>query len=158
MDWKEDRISSAVSGENPTVLLQMKSGFAVMADSQFLPGYCILLGCPRSSGLNDLPLAARQDFLTDMTLVGDAITEVCRPLRVNYEILGNTDSYLHAHIIPRYPWEADTLRRQPVWLYPREYRTNPDSQFSGQKHGELKRRITVALRERIRQAYAENSD
>jgi diadenosine tetraphosphate (Ap4A) HIT family hydrolase len=156
MNWREDRLASAVSGVNPTVLLQMKSGFAVMADSQFLPGYCILLGYPKSPCLNDLPPAARQDFLTDMTLVGDAVTEVCRLLRINYEILGNTDAYLHAHIIPRYPWEDDAFRTQPVWLYPREVRAGADCQFSERKHGELKRRLTDALTGWMRGIYTEN--
>ena len=40
-DWKKDRIGSCERGENPTLMVKMKSGFAVMADNQFLPGYCI---------------------------------------------------------------------------------------------------------------------
>ncbi len=43
IDWKEDRIGSALRGENPTVLAQMPGGFAVMSDVQWLPGYCVLL-------------------------------------------------------------------------------------------------------------------
>ena len=46
-DWKQDRIGSAERGENPTVLARMRSGFAVMGDSQFLPGYCLLLASPK---------------------------------------------------------------------------------------------------------------
>jgi len=42
-NWKLDRIGSYERGENPTLLMKMKSGFAVIADSQFLPGYCIPL-------------------------------------------------------------------------------------------------------------------
>jgi len=118
MNWKDDRIGSALKGENPTVLLRMKSGFAVLADSQFLPGYCILLGYPKVKNLNDLDAVSRLLFLREMSLIGDAILEVCTPLRINYEILGNTDAYLHAHIIPRYDWEEDSLRKMPVWLYP----------------------------------------
>jgi diadenosine tetraphosphate (Ap4A) HIT family hydrolase len=93
-----------------------------------------------------------------MTLVGDAITEVCRPLRINYEILGNTDSYLHAHIIPRYSWEEDPLRRQPVWLYPRNTERTRTAMYSDQKHGELKCRLKDALKGWMRRAYAENGD
>lgn len=42
-DWKKDRIGSALRGENPTVIARMKTGFAVIGDTQFLPGYCLLL-------------------------------------------------------------------------------------------------------------------
>jgi hypothetical protein len=46
-DWRRDRIGSALRGENPMVLAKMKSGFAVIGDTQFLPGYCLLLAYPR---------------------------------------------------------------------------------------------------------------
>ena len=36
-DWKHDRIGAAERGENPTVVLRMPSGIAVMGDTQFLP-------------------------------------------------------------------------------------------------------------------------
>ena len=130
MDWKNDRFGSALRGENPTVIHRLKSGFVVLADSQFLPGYCILLGYPKVRLLNDLETVPRLLFLREMSLVGDALLDVCKPLRINYEILGNTDEFLHAHIIPRYDWEQDDLRRLPVWMYPAEYRTSPEFQFS----------------------------
>ena len=157
MDWKKDRIASALSGENPTVILQTKSGFAVLADSQFLPGYCILLGYPQSADLNTLSPDARLAFLTDMCLVGDAITAVCHPLRINYEILGNTDTYLHAHIIPRYEWEPDESRKLPVWLYPAEHRANAELQFNMQNHGRLIQQLKEKLEELTQRAYTENT-
>lgn len=39
--WKDDRIGAAQRGENPTVLLRLSVGFAVIGDTQFLPGYCV---------------------------------------------------------------------------------------------------------------------
>ena len=50
-DWKKDRIGSCERGENPTLMVKMKSGFAVMADNQFLPGYCIFLRYPQVASL-----------------------------------------------------------------------------------------------------------
>ncbi|WP_199754944.1 hypothetical protein [Amycolatopsis sp. WAC 04197] len=41
--WKRDRIGSALRGGNPTVLRRLDAGFAVIGDTQFLPGYCVLL-------------------------------------------------------------------------------------------------------------------
>jgi len=104
-NWKNDRIGSCERGENPTLLLKMRSGFAVIGDYQFLPGYCLLLGYPKSSSLNELPFKERQQYLIDMTLIGDAIIKVCNPLRINYSTLMNLDHYLHTHIEARYDWE-----------------------------------------------------
>ena len=151
-DWKRDRIEAALRGENPLVLARMPSGFVVIGDTQFLPGYCLLLGVPEVRELTDLPLPARVDFLRDMSLVGEAVTRTCRPHRLNYEIFGNTDPFLHAHILPRYPWESAESLARPVSLYPPELRHAPEHQFSEAAHGGLKARITAALLDLMRQA------
>ncbi|GIF13605.1 HIT family protein [Actinoplanes teichomyceticus] len=123
-DWRADRIGSAVRGHNPTVLARMPGGFAVIGDTQFLPGYCLLLTAdPAVERLSDLPRAARTAFLDSMDRLGEAVERACASLdpafrRINLEILGNTDPYLHAHIWPRYEWEPPDLRRGPVWRYP----------------------------------------
>ncbi|WP_193786715.1 hypothetical protein [Bifidobacterium actinocoloniiforme] len=44
----------------------------------------------------------RSQSLLDMSVLGDATLAVCQPGRINYDILGNTDEYLHAHAYPRY--------------------------------------------------------
>ncbi|MFJ1866418.1 HIT family protein [Streptomyces sp. NPDC088097] len=122
-DWRDDRIGSAHRGENPTVLRRLDSGFAVIGDRQFLPGYSLLLvDDPAVSRLSGLPRARRTAYLADLDRLAEAVERACARLdpafrRVNIEILGNADPYLHAHIWPRYDWEpADRLTR-PVWLY-----------------------------------------
>ena len=146
MNWKFDRLQSALSGENPTVFHRLKSGFAVLGDTQFLPGYCVLLRYPKIGCLNDLSMAQRSDFLLDMSAIGDAIMTVCKPTKINYEILGNTDSFLHAHIFPRYDWEDETMKKQPVWLYPKEYCHITDHLFSETKHDSLKKQLSADLK------------
>lgn len=143
--WKNDRIGSAESGENPTVMVKMKSGFAVIGDNQFLPGYCVLLGYPKASSLNELSLAERNRFLSDMTLIGDAIIKTCNPLRINYSILMNLDNYLHAHIEARYDEEPDEYKCRPSYFYPKEQRYSSHYEYSDVKYGDLKRKITQNL-------------
>ncbi|MFD3326949.1 HIT family protein [Streptomyces sp. NPDC058701] len=121
--WRHDRIGSAHRGENPTVLRRLDAGFAVIGDRQFLPGYSVLLtDDPAVTRLSDLPRARRAAYLSDMERLAEAVEVACRRLdpafrRVNIEILGNTDPYLHAHVWPRYDWEPADLVRVPVWLY-----------------------------------------
>ena len=53
-DWRMDRIGSAQRAENPTVLRHLDAGFAVIGDTQFLPGYCVREPDERNSaGRND---------------------------------------------------------------------------------------------------------
>jgi diadenosine tetraphosphate (Ap4A) HIT family hydrolase len=149
-DWRADRIAAALRGENPTVLTRMEAGFAVIGDVQFLPGYCVLLiDDPAITRLSDLPVQRRMAFLTDMERLAEAVERVCgrrdsRFLRINLEILGNTDPYLHAHVWPRYAWEPEELVRRPVWLYPPE-RWRDQVHALGAEHDDLRLELAVEL-------------
>lgn len=129
--WRDDRIGAALGGTNPTVLSRMPSGFAVFGDVQWLPGYCVLLvDDPAITRLSELDPSRRSDYLESVATLAAAVEQACAEadpdfLRVNIEILGNTDPYLHAHIWPRYGWEDEWIRRRPVWLYPAEHWSNP---------------------------------
>lgn len=152
-DWKKDRIASAMNGTNPTLLARMRSGFAVIGDTQFLPGYCVLLAAPRVGSLNELNMRGRADFLLDMSLLGDAILKVCKPIKVNYEILINSEDFLHGHLFPRYEWEPEERRKMPVWLYPRENWSLAEYRYTPEKHGELKSQLTEEINRLMRGAY-----
>ncbi len=141
---------SAIEGTNPTVMARMNSGFAVIGDVQWLPGYSLLItdqsGVDR---LSDLSRESRLSYLESLDSLAEAVEESCRELdpeftRVNIEILGNTDPFLHAHIWPRYAWEPESLRRYPVWLYPQE--NWRDDKFKlGSRHDPLRQAITSRL-------------
>jgi diadenosine tetraphosphate (Ap4A) HIT family hydrolase len=114
----------------------------VIGDTQFLPGYCLLLSDPVVPSLNDLSEPARAAFLADMVRIGDAILKVTGAIRINYEILGNSEPELHAHIFPRYEAEPGERRRMPVWFYDWQ---NAET-YSKQKHGELHEELRRAIR------------
>ncbi|MFJ8763152.1 diadenosine tetraphosphate hydrolase [Streptomyces cyaneofuscatus] len=150
VDWRSDRIGAALKGKNPTVLRQLAAGFAVIGDVQFLPGYSVLLiDEPDVQRLSDLPRPKRLSFLSDMDHLGEAVERVCRRTdpafrRVNLEILGNLDPFLHAHIWPRFEWEPCDVVGRPVWLYPQERWS--DEQFKlGPQHDALRDAISNEL-------------
>ncbi|MEU9003134.1 diadenosine tetraphosphate hydrolase [Streptomyces sp. NPDC048551] len=150
-DWRHDRIGSAHRGENPTVLRRLDAGFAVMGDRQFLPGYAVLLtDDPAVTRLSELPRARRLAYLTDLERCAEAVERACGRLdpafrRVNIEILGNTDPYLHAHIWPRYDWEPDHLVRMPVWRYEDEECWRGEHHALAPRHDALRAAITREL-------------
>jgi diadenosine tetraphosphate (Ap4A) HIT family hydrolase len=139
------RVELAQKGENPTVVCKMESGWVVLSDVQLMNGYCLLLADPVPPSLNDLPIPEREKFLRDMSIIGDALLEVTGAARVNYEILGNSDKALHAHIIPRYDAELEELRKGPVWFY--DWAKAP--RFDPQKHKPLMDKIATAIQKRL---------
>ncbi|KAJ3298556.1 hypothetical protein HDU79_009321 [Rhizoclosmatium sp. JEL0117] len=168
-DWKQDRIGSANRGENPSVLLRMKGGYAVIGDNQFLPGYSLLLcDVPGINHLSDLELNDRIQFLKDMSLLGEAIELAWKEIqtrndlppalanltfrRMNYDILGNKDAYLHAHVWPRFEEEDPELKVLPVWVYPRNNWTNSRTEYSDQVYGLIKERIVHHLKLLVQKA------
>jgi diadenosine tetraphosphate (Ap4A) HIT family hydrolase len=150
LDWRFDRVGAARRGENPMVLARMRSGWAVMGDTQFLPGYCLLLSdVDGANHLTDLPAPQRDEFLSDMGRLGEAVLVACTGLdpsvrRINYEILGNTDRYLHAHVWPRYGWEDPELLSGPVWMYPEDRWTSPRDAYA-EEHEALRQAISEQL-------------
>ncbi|MFE2049526.1 diadenosine tetraphosphate hydrolase [Streptomyces sp. NPDC059459] len=149
-DWRADRVGAALRGENPTVLRRLAAGFAVIGDVQFLPGYAVLLvDEPGVQRLSDLPRAKRLAFLSDMDQLGEAVEGVCRRMdpafrRVNLEILGNREPFLHAHVWPRFEWEPAEVVGAPVWLYPRE-RWSEERFWLGPQHDVLRAELSGEL-------------
>lgn len=111
------QVEAARKGELPRVIARMKSGWAVLGEAQITHGYSLLLPDPVVTDLNALTGAARRQFLDDMARLGDALLEETGAERINYEILGNVEPALHAHVIPRHASEDAELRKKPVWLH-----------------------------------------
>ena len=110
-------VDAARRGELSRVVARMPSGWAVLGDPQITSGYCLLLPDPVVPDLNALTGDARRQFLDDMARLGDAVLAVTGAERINYEILGNVEPALHAHVIPRHASEDPALRAKPVWLH-----------------------------------------
>ncbi|MEZ4649678.1 MAG: hypothetical protein R3E97_13020 [Candidatus Eisenbacteria bacterium] len=111
-------IAKARAGANPAVVCRLPSGWVLLGDSQFLPGYCMLYADPVAESLNTISGWERAQFLEDLSLVGDAVLSVTSARRMNYSILGNVLPVLHGHAFPRYDTEDEAFRTGPIWLYP----------------------------------------
>mgnify|MGYP003494203311 FL=1 len=145
MEWYENRILSAINGTNPMLIKELKGGYAVFGDVQFLPGYCVLLPKKEVNSLNVLTLEEREQFLSDMSILGDAIIHSCTPTRVNYDILGNTDNFFFSHVFPRYEWESEERKKMPVWLYDSSNWHNKETAYSPIKHDKIRNSILEYL-------------
>ena len=142
-----ERVEAAEEGTNPKAICRMSSGWAVLGDSQYLKGYCLLLSNPTVPDLNALEGMARTRFLSDMAIIGDALLEVTGAIRINYEILGNLDPALHAHIFPRYVTESEAYRTAPPMMYPAEVKDSVP--FDRDRDFSLMERIAAAIQRRI---------
>jgi len=143
-----EAVESARAGENPTCICQVPSGWILMGYTQFFNGYSLLLADPVVADLNCLTRENRIQFLDDMAVLGDALLEVTEAYRINYEILGNTEQALHAHVFPRYMSESEQLRKGPVWSYPEELRNSV--KFDPERDRELMNQVASAVQKNYR--------
>jgi diadenosine tetraphosphate (Ap4A) HIT family hydrolase len=111
------RVRECRSGTYPKSICRINSGWVVLGDVQFVRGYCLILPDPVVADLNQLNTDDRKTFLYEMSIVGDVLLEITPAQRINYEIIGNVEPALHAHIFPRYTDEPEDLRLRPVWFY-----------------------------------------
>jgi diadenosine tetraphosphate (Ap4A) HIT family hydrolase len=129
---------------------RIAGGFAVIGDVQWLPGYSLLLtDNPAAQRLSDLAADEQAKFLTSMARLAGAVETACSDrdpdfVRVNIEILGNADPFLHAHVWPRYAWENPDMLTRPVWLYPESHWKDPTKQL-GPEHNQIRSAITALL-------------
>ena len=87
----------------------------------------------------ELTEAEAATYGTEVMRVARAIHEVMRPVKLNYDVLGNAMPHLHTHLVPRY---ADDPR--PGWPFPFPDRDPPPMP------DERLRRDVAALRAALR--------
>jgi len=135
-------VEAARAGVNPSVIARCESGWMFLSFYQQLKGYCVLMPDPVVPTLNSLQGDARFKFLHDMCALGDVLLELTGAARINYEILGNLEPALHAHVIPRYTAEPDEFRTKPVWFYPW---MNSKTEFDQPAHAQFMQQIRDRL-------------
>ena len=131
--------------DNPYLIAELETGYAVLGDNQQIPGYTIFVSNTCVPELHDLPQPVRSRFLEEMALVAEATFRACAPRKLNYELLGNSVSHLHWHLFPRYA--DDPTPAWPVW--------NNEAWMNAPKRTPIDIAELASLRDRIRGALDE---
>lgn len=139
-----NRIDQIQKGANPYFVAEFPSGYAVMGDFQFYHGYTVFLSKTHAVELHELSKEQRLQFLEDMAKAAEAVYGAFKPLKLNYELLGNLDSHMHWHIFPRYADDPDP--KNPVSVIPPEVRNAESTRPSKEKLKDMKTKLTDELR------------
>lgn len=104
------------AGIFPEWVAELPRSWLILGDAQFYRGYCILLAKRHVTELHAMPRGEAHELLDEILAVGRTLAEVLKPLKLNYECLGNQEPHVHWHIFPRYL--DDPMRLAPVWQRP----------------------------------------
>jgi diadenosine tetraphosphate (Ap4A) HIT family hydrolase len=82
-------------------------------EDQFFPGYVLLVLRRHVTELYDLPAPERATLMEEVSRVAHALAQVFRPVKMNYELLGNLVPHIHWHLVPRLA--TDPAPHSPIW-------------------------------------------
>jgi diadenosine tetraphosphate (Ap4A) HIT family hydrolase len=111
-------IETIRAGKAPNLIAELDNSYVVLGDAQFYRGYCILFAKHHARELFELPRHEAAALADELRSVAEAIHSVTKPLKLNYECLGNLEAHVHWHVFPRYASEEEKLRHAPVWERP----------------------------------------
>ncbi len=109
-----ERIEMIKNGTNPYFVCELETGYVVLGDHQRFKGYTIFLCKEHVVELHNLSYEYKMRYLEEMSLVAEAVYNIYKPHKMNYELLGNGDTHLHWHLFPRV--SGDTPVKGPVWM------------------------------------------
>jgi len=94
------------------VIAELGATWATAPEEGPLPGYVCVVSKRHVVEPFELPQDELDAFWRESMLVARAVTEVVQPLKMNYEIHGNTIPHLHMHLYPRFagdPYEGGPI-------------------------------------------------
>ena len=133
------------TSDNPYLIAELDTGYAVLGDNQHYRGYTIFLAKQCAPELHHLAPDIRVRFLSEMADVAEAVFRAFEPRKLNYELLGNSVAHLHWHIFPRY--DSDPNPRWPVW--------NNDEFLQAPRRTDIAPAELAEMRERVQRALAD---
>lgn len=97
----------------PLLIAQLETARAYLHEDQFFPGYVLLVLRRHATELYELAARERAVHLEEVSRVAQALARAFRPVKMNYELLGNQVPHIHWHLVPRLATDPDL--RQPIW-------------------------------------------
>ncbi len=139
-----ERIELIKQDKNPYFVKEFETGYAVIGDHQHFKGYTLFLCKEHVTEIHNLSPSFRNQHLSEMADVSQAVSTAFSAEKMNIESLGNGDSHLHWHIFPRKAGDLGKYGnngRGPVWWLPFEEMYADEKCVSGQELEEMKNQL-----------------
>ena len=123
MTCAECAMCERVAAEGPLFIADLGTSRVYLNGDQFFPGWVFVVLKRHALELYDLEARERMDLIEEVSRVARALADVYRPVKMNYELLGNQVPHIHWHLVPRLP--GDPEPRWPVWRVPHDPKPLP---------------------------------
>jgi diadenosine tetraphosphate (Ap4A) HIT family hydrolase len=112
-----------VGCEGPLFIADLGTSRAYLNEDQFFAGWVFVVLKRHALELYDLEPQERASLIEEVSRVARALADVYRPVKMNYELLGNQVPHIHWHLVPRLA--DDPEPGWPVWRVPHDPKPLP---------------------------------
>ena len=138
-----ERIEMIKNGTNSYFVKELETGYVVIGDHQHFKGYTLFLCKQHITELHFLDNDFKMKYLEEMSLVAEAVYNVFKPEKMNYELLGNGESHIHWHLFPRV--SGDTPQKGPVWWLSPDEMWSDSNRPTDEELTEMKERLKTEI-------------
>lgn len=96
----------------PDAIAELERSWVLIGPNDPVRGYACLVFSRHAVELHDLGSEEGAAFMRDAQRLSAALAVLTEPIKLNYEIHGNTVPHLHMHFFPRYP--GDVFEGRPI--------------------------------------------
>ena len=123
-EWERQRsgVDCQVCRSKTDALTQLEASWVLISPDDPVRGYVCLVFSRHAVELHDLTDAEGSALMRDIRNVSAAVAAIMNPVKMNYEVHGNTAPHLHVHFFPRYrgdPFEGGPITpraaKRPVY-------------------------------------------
>lgn len=115
-EWKRlcraESCPVCLRGRPTDSIAELETSYVLAGEDAPMKGYCVLMLKRHAVELYELSPDEAAAFMRDIQRVSEAVHEITRAVKLNYEIHGNTIPHLHLHLFPRYV--GDAFEDQPI--------------------------------------------
>ena len=91
------------AGQPFDVIAEFVTCWATAGREAVLPGHVCVVARSHYNEPFEMPVAEQAQFWQEAMTIAAAVDRVMHPIKMNYEIHGNTLPHLHLHLFPRQP-------------------------------------------------------
>ncbi len=113
-EWERQRggADCRVCRSKPDAVAHLEASWVLIGPDDPMRGYVCLVFGRHAIELHDVTEAEGTALMRDIRRVSAAVAAIMEPVKMNYEVHGNTAPHLHVHFFPRYL--GDQFEGRPI--------------------------------------------
>ena len=129
--------------DDPYFIMVLETGYVILGWYQRFKGYTVFSCKQHGPELHHLEHDFKVKHLEEMTIVAEAICNLFKPDKLNYELLGNGCPHIHWHLYPR--MKGDSPIVSSVYQLPNSVLFDESTRPSDEMRENLKNKIKYEI-------------